>query len=98
MIIWIGITVSAAFGLLCALWACLGFLLPGQKGTVMVYYCRGESLDALIRRHRWLRDMGLLSCRLIIVDGGMTEQQRQLLENKQGIEICDGQSLLGRIE
>ena len=98
MAFWIVITVLAAFGLLCALWACFGFLLPGQKGVTMVYYCRGERLDALIRRHRWLRDMGLLSCRLIIVDGGMTEQQRQLLANKQGVEICDRQSLLSRIE
>ena len=98
MALWIGITVFAAFGLLCALWACLGFLLPGQKGAVMVYYCRGESVDALIRRHRWLRDMGFLSCRLMIVDGGMTEQQRQMLANQQGVEVCDSQSLLSRIE
>ena len=32
---WIVLVIFAAFGLLCALWVCLGFLLPGQKGVVM---------------------------------------------------------------
>ena len=45
---WIVLVIFAAFGLLCALWVCFGFLLPGQKGVVMVYRCRGESVDALV--------------------------------------------------
>lgn len=98
MAFWIVITVLAAFGLLCALWVCLGFLLPGQKGVVMVYYCRGENPEAVIRRHRWLGDLGLIRCGLIIVDGGMTEQQRKMLTNRHGIEICDPADLIGRIE
>lgn len=98
MVMWIILSVFAAFGVLCALWACLGFLLPGQKGVAMVYYCRGESLDALIRRWRWLRDLGLVRCRLILVDGGLTEEQKQMLANRQGIEICDPAQLPERIE
>ena len=86
---WIVLVVFAAFGLLCALWACFGFLLPGQEGVVMVYRCRGENVDALVRRYRWLRDVGLIRCPLIIIDEGMTMQQRQMLENRAGIRVCD---------
>lgn len=86
---WIVLVILAAFGLLCALWVCLGFLLPGQKGVVMVYRCRGESVDALVRRYRWLRDVGLIRCPLIIIDDGMSDKQRKLLENRPGVRVCD---------
>ena len=91
---WIVLVVLAAFGLLCALWACLGFLLPGQSGVVMVYRCRGESVDALVRRYRWMRDLGLIRCPLLIVDEGMSPQQRKFLENRPGIRVCDMAELI----
>ena len=91
------LSVLAAFGVLCVLWTFLGFLLPGQKGTFMVYPCRGENLDALIRRYRWLRDLGLIRCPLLLVDQGMTEQQREALEGKYGIEICRPEQLPDRL-
>lgn len=82
------LSVLAAFGVLCVLWAFLGWMLPGQKGVTMVYVCRGENVEAVLRRYRWLRDMGLVHERLLIVDEGMTEQQKRILEGKHGIEIC----------
>ena len=98
MIFWIVISVFAAFGLLCTLWACFGFLLPGQNRAVTVYCCHGESVDALIRRQRWLRDMGLVSGKLIIVDCGITGQQRKMLMQKSWIEICQPEGLMQAIE
>ena len=98
MFLWVVICVFAAFGVLCALWACLGFLLPGQKGAVTVYCCHGQRVDALIRRQQWLRDMGLVSGRLIIVDCGITEQQRKLLAQKSWIGICQPDGLMQVIE
>lgn len=91
------LSVLAAFGVLCVLWTFFGFLLPGQKGTYMVYTCRGENLDALIRRCRWLRDLGLIRSPLLIVDRGMTEEQLQALDGKYGIEICRPEELADRI-
>ena len=92
------IAVFAAFGLLFVLWSMLGFLLPGQKGMVMVYYADGTELENTIRYYCWLRDMGLLRCPLIVVDGGLTDRQYQMLLRKQGIEICGSQELTDRIE
>ena len=91
------LSILAVFGVLCVLWVFLGWLLPGQKGVSTVYVCRGEEIDALLRRHRWLRDMGIIRSRLIIVDEGMTEQQRRLLDGKHGIEICAREQIADRI-
>ena len=43
MIVWIVLTVLAAFGLLCAVWAMFGMFLPGQQGGAMVCICRGAA-------------------------------------------------------
>lgn len=90
--------VLAAFGVLCALWALFGFLLPGQRGAVMVCLCRGGGHeDALIRRHRWLRDLGIVRCPLLLVDCGLTDAERYRLE-KPDVEICDLAALPVRLE
>lgn len=92
------LTVLAAFGVLSALWALFGFLLPGQRGPVMVCLCRsGGKEEAVIRRYRWLRDLGLLHCPLILVDGGLTEEERVRL-GKQDVEICTLAELDARLE
>lgn len=91
------LSVLAAFGVLCVLWAFLGWLLPGQRGVSMVYVCRGEEIEALLRRYRWLRDMGLVRGKLLIVDEGMTEQQHRLLEGKHAIEICTRAQIVDRV-
>ena len=91
------LSILAAFGVLSVLWVFLGWLLPGQKGVTAVYVCRGEEIEALLRRYRWLRDVGILRGRLVLVDEGMTEQQHRLLEGKHGIEICTREQLADRV-
>lgn len=96
--IWLLIlSVLAGFGVLCLLWTFLGFLLPGQKGLSMVYVCRGEPVDALLRRYRWLQDMGLIRGRLILVDAGIPEDQKKLLVERMNIEICTREQLADRV-
>ena len=92
------VAVFAAFGLLFALWSLFGFLLPGQKGAVMVIYADGTEPENAVRYYCWLRDMGLLRGPLIVVDGGLTDRQHQMLLRRHGIEICDPQELTCRIE
>lgn len=98
MATWIILGVLAAFGGLCALWALFGFLLPGQRGAVTVCLCRGDGTEeALIRRHRWLRDVGLTHCPLILLDGGLTEEAKGRL-TRQGHTVCDMAELSARVE
>lgn len=100
MVTMIILAVLAAFGVLSVLWALLGFLLPGQRGTAMVYLWRdyGEGEQAL-RHFGWLRDLGLLRCPLLLIDCGMTEEERaRVLTNRPGVEICTLEELPSRLE
>ena len=100
MVIWIVLTILAAFGALCALWAVFGFLLSGQRGAVMVCFCRpGNREEAVIRHYGWLRDLGLLRIPLLLIDGGLTEEERaRLLKCRQGVSICGPEELFSRRE
>lgn len=98
MATWIVLGVLAAFGALSVLWALFGFLLPGQRGAVTVCLCRGKGAEEqLIRRQRWLRDMGLIHCPLILLDGGLTEREKESL-TRGGLTVCDMAELSARIE
>ena len=100
MVIWIVLTVLAAFGLLCVLWTLFGFLLPGQRGAVLICLCRGAAHEEqIIRHYGWLRDLGLLRAPLLLVDGDMTEEERlRLLKCRQGVEFCRLEELSSRLE
>lgn len=97
---WIVVAVLAAFGGLCALWALFGFLLPGQRGAVLVCLCRpGNKEEAVIRHYGWLRDLGLLRVPLLLIDEGLTEEERtRLLWCRQGVELCSPEELTSRLE
>lgn len=94
------LAVLAAFGAFSVLWALFGFLLPGQRGMTMVCLCRGEGEDEPILRHYgWLRDWGFVRCPLLLVDCGMSEDERdRLLKGRSGIEICTQEELASRLE
>lgn len=94
------LAVLAAFGALSIIWVLFGFLLPGQRGTAMVYLCREDGIEEQILRHYgWLRDLGLVRCPLLLIDCGMTDEERtRLLKNKQGVEICTMEELSSRLE
>ena len=100
MILWIILTVLAAFGLLCAAWALFGILLRGQRGAVMVCFCRGtEEEEQTLRHCAWLRDMGLFRGPLLLVDAGMTPDSRdRLLRCGRGGELCTTEELASRLE
>ena len=97
---WILLSVLAAFGVLCVIWTLFGFLLPGQRGAVLVCFCRpGNKEEAIIRHYGWLRDLGLSKAPLLLIDGGLTEEeQARLLKCRQGVEICSPEELISRLE
>ena len=76
----------AAYGALSALWAALGWLLPGLRGCALVY--AGTPEEGICRRYRWLRGLGLFSCPLIAVTEG---------EATEEIEVCSREELLARL-
>jgi hypothetical protein len=78
----------AAFGCFCAVWAVFGWLLPGLKGSMLVY--AGVPGEEILARYRLLKGMGLLNCPLLVV----AETQQDNLD----FEICSGEDLLPRLE
>ncbi len=79
----------AAYGALCALWAMLGWLLPGMKGWVLVRL--GPAVPEELTRARWLRSLGLLDVPLVIAADGPVQAY-------PGTEICSRADLLPRLE
>ena len=79
----------AAFGLLCAVWTALGWILPRGGGMAVVWM--GSPDAAALGRMRWLRNMGLLCCPLLAVDA--------LPENTpEDVETVRASALLARLE
>ena len=79
----------AAFGALCVLWACLGWLLPGGKGCALV--CWGEPDEEIFARYKWLKEAGWLNIPLLMVAEASETAYPE-------VEICSGKDLLSRLE
>lgn len=95
MAVMIVLTVLAGFGALCVLWAIFGAWLPGYRGTVMICLCRCGEEEAVIRRYRWLRGMGLLRCPLVLVGSTLSQEElHRLRKHDMDIhtlaELCAG--------
>ncbi len=92
--------IMAAFGIICALWALFGWLLPGNReGLVICFGTPGLPESGFIRRYLFLRDWGLLGSDLLVVDQGLAEPERRWLENRRcGIELCEPEELPARLE
>lgn len=82
--------VLAAFGVLCALWAGLGWLLPAGRGCALV--CFGLPDEGMRSRYRWLHAMGWFTGPMIAVSEG--DDRIPYCET----EICEPGALLSRLE
>ena len=90
--------VFGAFGLICAAWALFGFLLPGQRGATAVLLCRGDPAEeAVLRRYLWLYNTGLVRCPLLMVDCGLSKEQRLWL-GQYPITVCTPEELQEQLE
>ena len=79
----------AAFGALCALWVCAGSLLSGVKTVTIL--CDGCELQ-LVHRYLWLRSLGLVRCRLMLVNSQLgLQQQQQIQRICKDIRFCQQQ-------
>ena len=93
------ICVLAACGVLSILWAAFGFLLPGQRGVVMVCLDGRGKEEAVIRRDGWLHGLGLVRGPLVLIDQGLSEQERErLLRMELNVVICTWEGLPSILE
>ena len=76
----------AAYGALSAIWASLGWLLPGLRGCALVYM--GKPCEGIRRRYRWLRGLGLINCPFLAVGEGTETEE---------IERCCREELFDRL-
>lgn len=91
--------VLAAYGVLCMLWAALGWLLPGGRGGATVCMCRaGLKEEFFIRRWCWLRGLGLIEGVLLVIDCGLGPAERAWLEKCRDVEFCSLEELPARLE
>ena len=84
----------AAMGFLSLLWVSFGWLLPGLKGCSLV--CLGRPGEGLLRRYRWLRDLGLLNCPLLMVTEDPAGETEEAFGS--GMELCSRDALWQRLE
>lgn len=82
----------AAVGAMSILWVFFGWLLPGMTGGVLVYLRR--PCEGSLRRYRWLRELGLVRCPLLIV----TEEEFEPQPMGCGIESCSLSELTDRLK
>ncbi len=90
----------AAFGLVCALWALAGWLLPGGRGGGAVCLCKpGLKNLAAVRRFCLLRELGLFRGPIWLVDCGLPDEEVQELSRLgRGTELCTMEVLKERLE
>ena len=94
MVLYVLIGTLAAVGLMSVLWVCFGWLLPGAKGCAFV--CVGWPEEGLQSRYRWLRDLGILHCPMLIVTENQTDKTEVFFGS--GMEICSWDALWQRLE
>jgi hypothetical protein len=88
------VTVLAAWGLLCAIWAAAGWLLPGSAPVTVVVLWPGTKPEPVIARCRWLLGLGLLRGRLIVTGNPLPADPA--IGNH--VEICGLEELPARLE
>ena len=88
------LSILAAWGLLCAVWAAVGWLLPGSAAITVILLNPGAEPAPVIARCRWLLGWGLLRGRLIIAGDPMPETHTRC----EDMEICSLNELPARLE
>lgn len=82
----------AGVGVLFLAWLLFGCLLPvGGKCTLAVFCQPGKEL-AMVRRYRWLRDLGLLRGKLILLDSTLPPGiQAEIAQHYPGVTFSTAQ-------
>lgn len=93
MIWYVLIGLFGAFGLFAALWILLGGWLTGCRGGTVVVHCQADCAETVMRRYRFLRQLGLVRSRLLLV----TDREQPMQEDSD-IEMISPEQYLRRLE
>lgn len=90
MILYVLLGLLAAFGLFCMIWVLFGFLLPGSRRCSVILLCSPKDEAAMLCRLVWLREIGLLRCKMLLGGRGIPAHQRAQIRKKYPfVEFCD---------
>lgn len=91
--------VLAAIGALFVLWLLLGALLPGGKDSAVAVLCKEGNEKSLLRRYRWLRELSLLRCDIVLLDSRLPLEARQeIIEHYPGVDFLTSEQWLIEIK
>lgn len=86
-----------AFGALCAIWTVLGnYLTKGEMGSVVVHPPAGRAAAAA-RRLLWLRELGVLRARIMIVTAAAPENEPILPRQFEGVEFLSLEQYMAQL-
>ena len=88
----------ASIGLLSLGWCLLGWILPNVP-LVVVYQCsKGHYPDGAISRYQWLRSLGLVGGKLVII-GQIPSQEQDIWKRKHpNVEFLTAEELPAALE
>lgn len=90
----------AAWGLLYVIWFLFGWLVSEKLSATTVVFRRNDQFaDGIILRWRWLRSMGLLCGKLIVVGQTISDTERKILrDHYPDVEFCSMEALPALLE
>lgn len=93
MLSYVLIGALAAFGLMCAVWILCGLVRPKNQKGILLY--AGADAQEAAQRYLWLREMGLVSGPLLVLE---PEGETAAWLQNHNIEIVSRAQLLSRLE
>ena len=98
MIWFVLIGLLASFGLLCAVWIVLGNWLTGTQMQVLTVHVTAGRESSVARRLLWLRDLGMVESRFVVVTDIEDETRLALLRQYRGILFLSPEQYLAYLE
>lgn len=88
MFLYVIIGFFAAVGFLFLLWLLYGACVPKNSAEVVTVLCQSGRERQLLRRYRWLRDLGLIRSPIVLVGSDLSAQeQSELVQNFPGVSF-----------
>lgn len=94
MILYVIIGMFGAFGVLCALWILLGCHLTDPVGGTVIVHLAPEQVEAMVRRFAWLRNMGLVRRKPVVVLPVSSQVQQCLAAQHPDVEFLTWEQYL----
>lgn len=88
----------ASIGLVSLVWCVLGWVLPDASWVVVFRCPQGHHPDGAISRYQWLRSLGLISGKLVIV-GQIPSSEQDIWKKKHpNVEFLTAEDLPAALE